>query len=358
MSNLHFNSLKYLYKSVMNNKIDAILPTIYNDFYHTKFLLKSLDKNMLCLKTLHIIVPDLEFEKISSSIKDLNLKINYELIKESFLVPKIQKYKNIKGWYKQQVIKLSAHNIITTDFFLVLDSDVILKQELKYEDLIKDNKSSYFYFDSNLIFEFNRFLIILVSFLNKSIFKNLDFLMGGAGGFITWISGSRRILNINKKGVRYYNFTPCVLSKNALNLTINHINSNVEGYNNYYKIKFKIYKFFFNIKDYNWQDYLLINTPIFNFPKKFAHMDDAFATWAEYSVYYNFLEHKKIIDNYHFFQDHTIYDLENSVWWWFSANKKINNLKIKKNNQPFIVIQSRSNVDSSLKEDFIKKFIL
>jgi hypothetical protein len=58
-----------------------------------------------------------------------------EVLGEDDLLPFFRRYPNTAGWFRQQLIKLNAANLVETDFFLTLDPDVLLCKPVGPGDL-------------------------------------------------------------------------------------------------------------------------------------------------------------------------------------------------------------------------------
>lgn len=69
--------------------------------------------------------------------------IPFKFIEEEFLLG--NSLNDVKGWYKQQIIKLVISLIVKTKYYLVLDSDLFLNQKLSYDDLFFKGKIKYSY---------------------------------------------------------------------------------------------------------------------------------------------------------------------------------------------------------------------
>lgn len=129
-----------------NNKYSIIMPisTSGNGYtYFKEFGLKSYEK-FLCTKMLEIfflICPEKDIEDLQFIVKNSN--IPFKIINEDTLLHK--SVQNVSGWFKQQIIKLTISYIITTDIYLIVDSDLFLTKQLTYEDLFFNNKIKYNY---------------------------------------------------------------------------------------------------------------------------------------------------------------------------------------------------------------------
>lgn len=100
--------------------------------------LKSYEKYLKNVETFYILCPKENTDEISKliSTSSLPFKIRND---EEFL-----KLNNeTEGWFKQQLLKLLAHKIVTTNTYIVVDADMFLTTELSYENLHPDGKVLY-----------------------------------------------------------------------------------------------------------------------------------------------------------------------------------------------------------------------
>jgi len=117
-------------------KIDAVLPLTLKDFARFKLLYKTMTL-FKDLNTCWVITKDNEFKEIKSRIKDKK----YKVIKETSIVPEFKNYKTLGGWYKQQLLKFAIAKKIESDFYLILDADLICVRTVRYSDLITNGKA-------------------------------------------------------------------------------------------------------------------------------------------------------------------------------------------------------------------------
>ncbi len=163
----------------MTKKIDAVIPLIMSDFERFEILHASLKRFFKDLGTCWVVTRDDEFDKIKSKINDNN----YKIIKESSVVPEFKKIRNLKGWFKQQVIKLAITKKIRSKFYLTLDADLICIGPVRYSDLIKNGKA--------------------LCQIEKTDFHP------------KWFKNTERILGFKRSG-RAYGVTPALLSKDCV----------------------------------------------------------------------------------------------------------------------------------------------
>ncbi len=90
--------------------------------------------------TILVVVPSRELKRVEKSLScwsDLPLTI----VAEDEFLPVFHQYRRTSGWFRQQLIKLYAANVIDTEFYLTLDPDVILCKPLSAEQILIDGKA-------------------------------------------------------------------------------------------------------------------------------------------------------------------------------------------------------------------------
>jgi Family of unknown function (DUF6492) len=68
-------------------------------------------------------------------------RIAPRVIRERDLIKEFSDFADAPGWFKQQLIKLAAHSIVNSPFYLVLDADVICAQPFSEDSLLVDDKA-------------------------------------------------------------------------------------------------------------------------------------------------------------------------------------------------------------------------
>ena len=105
----------------ISHLLDAVLPLKVEDYERSKILRRSLELFFNDLRICWVVTPDKDYDELKSHFREHN----YCVVPESSLVPEFRFFRNVSGWYKQQLIKLAIAERIETDFYLTLDSDVI-----------------------------------------------------------------------------------------------------------------------------------------------------------------------------------------------------------------------------------------
>src|SRR5580692_7414262 len=71
-----------------------------------------------------LVVPEGDMLQVAACVEKLG-RSNLRVECEDTLCPALR---GEKGWYKQQILKLAAAKVVSSDYYLVLDADVILKR--------------------------------------------------------------------------------------------------------------------------------------------------------------------------------------------------------------------------------------
>ena len=159
------------------NPLDIVITFHIKDEKNLKFTINSIRKNILHSKI--FIITNFENYDIINNLKCVF--INENIIGEDLYNNIIKE--NRGGWYLQQILKLFAHNFVSTENYLVIDADtVILKKIDFFEDnfplLVVNNQIFYPYFNVikyllNITNELNFSFISHHMVFNKNIVKQL-----------------------------------------------------------------------------------------------------------------------------------------------------------------------------------------
>jgi Family of unknown function (DUF6492) len=90
-----------------------------------------------CILELIVIAAKRDIYRISKHLTALCV-FSFRIIDEDDLCPEIL---GSCGWYKQQILKLAIAPSIATEWYLILDSDVICVRQVDYTDLISDGRA-------------------------------------------------------------------------------------------------------------------------------------------------------------------------------------------------------------------------
>ena len=122
------------------NKITALLPLAPKDFIRSRILLETLNTfEASWIDKIVIVIPPNNNYEIIKEYRHFTIEIIHE--NTLFSKDEFDIFKELKGWYKQQIIKLWFAKICTSDFYITFDADILLMKKLTLKDLIFDNKS-------------------------------------------------------------------------------------------------------------------------------------------------------------------------------------------------------------------------
>jgi hypothetical protein len=197
-----------------------------------------------------------------------------EIVREGQWIPEMASFFHLPGWYKHQLVKLAAAEVVTSAFYLTLDADVICTRSTTVEDLLPGGKSACFV-------------------IQKDWHPD-------------WYEGAEAVLGLRapRRGI-LHNVTPVVWSKAAVLELIDHIDG-VAGRATYargwrglqQRLLFALHLIGPHRRNRPWRAWLAASRP-----------------WSEYALYFTLLEATQRFDRYHFDSDYCIYDVERSVWW-------------------------------------------
>lgn len=92
-------------------------------------------KHFSLLGNLYIVTPDKK--KVLDILSDLSITSKYVVLDDKEVLSKKQMEED--GWYRQQMIKLSAYKICNTKFIASLCSDTVLLKNINYKDFFDNN---------------------------------------------------------------------------------------------------------------------------------------------------------------------------------------------------------------------------
>lgn len=113
----------------------------YDELFRFKNIqLKSFKKylDFSALKEFIIISPHEEIEIIKSELEDVSSQFPFVFVDEDVLCPSLRHCK--AGWIKQMLLKIVVANIVKTEYYLTLDSDVFLTKPICAKDFIHNGK--------------------------------------------------------------------------------------------------------------------------------------------------------------------------------------------------------------------------
>lgn len=128
--------------------ISAVLPLKasgsydVNDLKRAHILFTSLQNFVAAgtISEIFVLVPAIEVELVQQEYacwRSLNIKV----MAEDDLLPEFKKYPKMRGWRKQQLLKIAIANLVENEFYLTLDADVICLKPLDESKLVIDGKA-------------------------------------------------------------------------------------------------------------------------------------------------------------------------------------------------------------------------
>jgi hypothetical protein len=128
--------------------ISAVLPLkIYGRHYlenlaRTDILFTSLSRYAEpgLLKEIFVVVPARERREIMRSLEYWR-SLPLQVINEDDILPVFRTYPRASGWVRQQLVKLYAANLSSSEYFVTLDPDVILCKRAAFSDVVVGGKA-------------------------------------------------------------------------------------------------------------------------------------------------------------------------------------------------------------------------
>jgi hypothetical protein len=256
------------------SELEAVVPLLPKDLDRFSMLARSLETNFVGLGRLHVVVPDRHVDGLAAPVRAAAGGLRVEIVPESRFIPEMASFRHLPGWYKHQLVKLAAAEVMSSAYYLTLDADVVCTRRTTAHDLLPGGKSACFVIPRD---------------------EHPD-----------WYEGAEAVLGVRAKrrGV-LHNVTPVVWSKAAVLESIAHLNDVARRRSYARGLRGWRQRLFFGLHlrgrhrhEAPWRAWLAASSP-----------------WAEYAMYFTFLEATDRFDRYHFQSDYCIYDVERSVWY-------------------------------------------
>ena len=116
--------------------LDAVVPLTLADLARFRILARSIEANFADLPRCWVVVPDHQLDSMRIAIPPGR----FVVVPETEIVPELAGSK-IKGWYKQQLIKLAMADRVASDYYLLFDADVICARPVRAHDLFRNGKA-------------------------------------------------------------------------------------------------------------------------------------------------------------------------------------------------------------------------
>lgn len=109
-----------------------------HELARASLLIKSLECNQEENITVHVICREEELEQVQSGLISSTIDLIFH--NEDRIISNIGAHSSL-GWYKQQAIKLAAYKIITEDYYVTLDADLIAAAPIASRRFLVDGKA-------------------------------------------------------------------------------------------------------------------------------------------------------------------------------------------------------------------------
>ncbi|MDF2179276.1 DUF6492 family protein [Aliiglaciecola sp. CAU 1673] len=87
-----------------------------------------------------VVVPKDEVQLVNDKLAKWT-QFDIRVVSECTVVPQLSNYPEMRGWRKQQIIKLAIAKLMPTRFYLTFDADVICLKPLSFDKLVIDGKA-------------------------------------------------------------------------------------------------------------------------------------------------------------------------------------------------------------------------
>jgi len=124
------------------NLLSVIVPIAPRDLQYSFLLFKSLEKNFNIKDIATVFITFPEKHKLQNILNTMALPFKCTVLTEEELIPESDYplFRKSKGWLRQQIVKFYISKLITTDFYICLDADLLCYKPTCYSDLIINNK--------------------------------------------------------------------------------------------------------------------------------------------------------------------------------------------------------------------------
>jgi hypothetical protein len=268
---------------------------------------RSLARFVTGLDTLWLVVPPAEAAEVQRFVSTRARHPRIRVESELDWIPELTAFPTLGGWYRQQLCKLEAANRVATDCYLTLDADLIATRALDLEALLVDGRAPCFVDHRDL--------------------------------HPRWYGGVARVLGgpLARAGIAH-NVTPTILNRRAVQSLHAYLDQRwrsrryARGFCGLKQRAARVVARLRGLRDaVGWRVTLIASAP-----------------WAEYALYFSFLEMRGTFAEYHREVAHALYTVGDSVWFdrdfetWDPARAFARDAP-----HYFVVIQSTAGIDSS-----------
>jgi hypothetical protein len=246
-----------------------------NDLDRASILLESLNTYVRAenIEELLVITRPQDIENLSTYMSKHLRSIRYAVVDENSICPVLRTNPSTynqwptpnQGWLRQQMLKLGASKYVTSEFYMVLDADVIFFRALDTDFLLQERRSLL-----NIENEADYRRIYVSSAakheaeVRKVRYRNAAALLG--------------IGEYQRTKDYWYGETPVIFSRSIAQSLLSYIQ---------------------NVHGHEW-DIVLSSR----------------SNWTEYPLYFLYAEENQLFDTYHRIGDcNSLLNLESSIWW-------------------------------------------
>ncbi|WP_086933287.1 DUF6492 family protein [Agarilytica rhodophyticola] len=130
------------------NKLGAVLPLCIRGSYdiddlgRVEILFRSLTAFSApgLFGTFLVVTPSDEVQIVRQRCEKWS-HLGIEVISEEELIPELVNHRELRGWRKQQLVKIAAARRIKEEFFITFDADVICLKPISIDNLIIDGRA-------------------------------------------------------------------------------------------------------------------------------------------------------------------------------------------------------------------------
>jgi hypothetical protein len=253
--------------------MDAVLPLTLRDVERASLLLESLAARFQGLGALWVVCPDHELLAVERALGQVSGGLPLLFRGEASLVPELALTPWLKGWYRQQLVKLAIFEHVQSPLYLTLDADVICTKPVTPELLAPQGLAP---------------CHVTARDLHPD-----------------WYRGSEAVLGLDppRRGVSH-NVTPAILHREGV--------AELAGY---LERKASIHAFAPGLRGFK-QKALCARARHSRAPgfAGWRLLLAAGTPWTEYALYYTFLESTGRFERFHAQRRECIYDLDGSYW--------------------------------------------
>lgn len=246
--------------------IDAVLPLRAQDYERSRMLLLSLGRHFKTGKVL-VVVPASQVEAIRQRIDSETFETPpIDVLPEQEVVPEFHRHPRMKGWYKQQLIKLAAADWVSAPYYITLDADVVCTRPVTAALVLKDGKAPCFVLHGRY--------------------------------HASWYRNTRKVLALSApRPAITHNVTPAILAVNGVRQLAAALEERVRQ--RQFSSGWLGFRQRLSLRRQDgpqWRAFLAASVP-----------------WTEYALYYTFLEESGSFDAHHFVSEQALY-ASDSIW--------------------------------------------